>query len=124
MTYAEFELGCTMTVLAYIYLGLEHHRINIPLIAMHYRKFTALALFICAATAAPPTAASKRSIVTPNDDDLPAAHLSLITSGFGVAPGVTYELDVIDGFVGAFGDSQAQLIEEDGTVGAASLVTQ
>jgi len=98
--------------------------INVPLIAMRYRKLTALALFICAATAAPPTAASKRSIVTPEDDALHAAHLSSTTSGFSAAPGVIHEWDVIDGFAGAFGDPQAQSIEEDGTVGAASLVTQ
>ena len=97
------------------------HRTNIPLIAMHYRILTVLALLICAVTAAPPTAASKRYIVTPKDDVFPATHLSLTTSGFSAG---TYERDVIDGFTGAFGDPQAQSIEEDGTVGVKYLVVQ
>ena len=96
------------------------HRTNVPLIAMHYRKLTALALFIYAATAAPQTAASKRDVVAPKEDAFPAVY----TSGFSAASKDTHEWDIIDGFTGVFGDPQAQSIEEDGTVGVKYLVTQ
>jgi len=100
------------------------HRISVPLIAMHYRILTALALFICAASAAPPTAASKRYTVTPEDDGFRAAHLSSTTAGFSAASRDARERDVIDGFAGEFGDPQAQSIEEDGTVGVKYPVIQ
>jgi len=88
---------------------------------MDYKILTALALFICAATAAPPTAASKQYIVMPEDDVAHATHLPPTTGGFSAD---THELDVIDGFTGAFGDPQAQSIEEGETVGVKYLVVQ
>jgi len=88
---------------------------------MHYRILTALALFICAAMAAPPVEASEQYIVAPEDDVVRATHLSSTNGGFSAD---THEWDVIDGFVGVFGDPQAQSIDEDEIVGVKSLVVQ
>jgi len=118
--YAEFKIGCTVTVP--IHFG--RHRIKVPLIAMHYRIPAALVLFVCATTAAPPTAASNRYIVTPEGDAVRAAHLSSTTSGFSAASRDAHEWDAIDGFAGALEDRQAQSIEEDGTVGVKYPVIQ
>lgn len=102
-------------------------------ITMLYKKLTALALFIYAATTAPATAASKRYIVTLKDNASRATHLSSITNRLSAASRVTHEWDIINGFAGAFaeedlkvlrGDPRVQSIEEDGTVGTAALVTQ
>ena len=94
------------------------HRTNVPLITMHYRKFT-LAPFIYAVTAA-----SKRCIAAPEDDAFPATYLSSTSSGFSAASRGTHEGYVIDGLAGAFGDPQVQSIEEDEIIGVKYLVTQ
>ena len=91
---------------------------------MYYRKLTALALFICAAIAAPPTAASKRDTVKPKDDTFPVTCLSSTAGGFSAASKGAHECDVIDRFTGAFGDPQVQSIEEDGTIGVMYPVIQ
>jgi len=102
-------------------------------ITMLYRKLTALALFTSAVTAAPLTAASKQSILTPEDDDSRATHTSSITGRLSAVAEITHEWDAINRFTGPFteeylkglrGDQRVQPIEEDGSVNATTLVTQ
>jgi len=116
MTYAEFKFGCTMTVLVHVYLGLDHQDQRSSCRNALQQAYRSSSLHLRRDSSSP-----DRSLKTIHRDAqrrCPPRRPSFVDCQ------VTHELDVIDGFAGAFGDPQAQSIEKDGTVSAAYLVTQ